>query len=259
MPEFKASSRYQINDPADPTRWTDLTVPADDDEASFEVERVGERTKVYRVLVPQGRHDFGAEFPLFTRERSDMDSSWSAGGELPRGEVGIVHKVGVAIASVVCDTPTRNRDIEKVLYNAHLCVEVNEDPILSGSLETLPIGFGVHHESQPANGLAAMDSTPDRYPFLYTNEDMKFAGKLSFPHCQWLREAMSESTGAGEGGADAPATDEDEDGEERETERDCGDETSSPTHSNRCVTLESDVLVTFYMHGVFGRVREPNG
>lgn len=249
MPEFKASARYQINDPADPTQWTDLTLEGDD--ATFAVEQVGERTKIFRVLIPKGPHAFGAELPLFDRERSAMDSSWK-NGQLPRGEVGIVHKVGVAIAPVVCDSPTRNRDIEKVLNNALLEVEVNDVTVIESSLETLPIGFGVHHESVATNGLAAMDSTPDRYPFLYTNEAMEFTGKLTLPNREWLREALGDD--AGEGGS----SDRDDD-DDRDTTRDCDDPTHGNASSRHCMTLESDVLLTFYMHGVFARVRDDNG
>jgi len=250
MPEFKSTSRYQINDPADPTHWTDLTLEGA--EATFAVERVGERTKVYRVLIPKGPHAFGAEFAMFNRERATMDSSWN-NGQLPRGEVGIVHKLGVAIAPVVCDTPTRNEDIEKVLNNTLIEVEINDVGIIEGSLETLPIGFGVHNDRITTNGLAAMDSTPDRYPFLYTNESMEFTGKLTLPNRQWLRDALEDS-GEEEGGSSADGRETDPD-----SSRDCDDPTHAAASERHCMTLESDVLLTFYMHGVFARVRDDNG
>lgn len=256
MTEFRASSRYQINDPADPTRWTDLTLEGD--AATFGVEHVGERTKVFRVLVPKGSHAFGAEFPLFQRERSAMDSSWNK-GELPRGEVGIVHKVGVAVAPLVCDRSTPNGDIARVLHNMLLQVAVNDVTILEGSLETLPIGFGVHHEDIASNGLAAMDATPDRYPFLYTNEAMTFTGKLVVPHREWLHTAMHAADAAGEGssGSSSDTSGKDDDDPDKD-DRDCGPPPSA-TGARTCMRLETDVLVTFYMHGVFGRVRDDNG
>jgi len=283
MPEFNASSRYQIIDRADPTQWIDLTL---EDDHSFAVEQVGERTKVFRVLIPKGRHAFGAEFPLFNRDRSAMDSSWNS-GQLPRGEVGIVHKVGVAIAPVVCDTRTRNADIEKVLNNALLEVEVNDVSLIEASLETLPIGFGVDHEGVATNGMAAMDATPDRYPLLFTNEAMEFTGKLVLPNREWLRDALEHSVGEGavrraaealELAAREAVSGSDDDNDEgaltraatefaravrrASTARDGDDDCSDTTHAGgarHCMTLESDVMVTFYLHGVFGRVRSENG
>jgi len=251
MPEYKETSRYSIPDPTDPTRWQDLTAPAD--EAVFEVEDAREDTKLYRVLVPKGAHDFGAEFPLFnvSREQSEMDSSWSTSGELPRREVGIVHRVGVAISPFVCDERTRDEDIAKVIANAYLAVEVNQSPVVDGSLETMPIGYGVAG-GPVTNGLPAADATPERFPLLYTNQAMRWEGKLSFPHRKWLREALASSAGSGgtRSGSDSD-TDADED--------DCGDSSSSSSGGGPCVRLESNVLVTFYMTGVFAKVRENDG
>lgn len=282
MPDFTPNSRYQIIDRADPTQWLDLTLA---DDNAFVVEQVGERTKVFRVLIPKGRHAFGAEFPLFNRERSAMDSSWN-NGRLPPNEVGIVHKVGVAIAPVVCDTRTRNADIEKVLSNALIEVKVNDVALLETSLETLPIGFGVDHESVATNGLAAMDATPDRYPLLFTNEEMEFTGRLVLPNREWLRDALEHGAGdsavrraaeALERAAREAATGDDDDDEgaltraatefaravrrastPRDGDSDCDDTHTGPG-TRHCMTLETDVLVTFYMHGVFGRLRTDNG
>ena len=255
MPEFKATSRYQITNPSDPTRWRDLTVEGA--EGDFVVRQVGERTKVFRVLIPKGRHDFGAEFPMFGRERSDMDSSWSAGGTLPRAEVGIVHQIGVGVIPVVGDRRTDPEDLLKVLSNAYLEVSVNDDPLVEGSLETLPTGFGVHGVPVLNNGFPASDAVPDRVPFLFTNEAMEFSGKLSFPNRPWLREALAEGEGAarpsggsGGGGRDPDERDPDE--------RECGDPSHADVDATLCVTLSTDVLVTFYMTGGFGRVVEPN-
>lgn len=239
-------SRYAF-DETDPTQWRDLN--ADEDSASFEVERVGERTLVHRQLIPPGRHPFGEEFKLFDREHSEMDSSWTSSGDLPRREVGIVHKIGVGIAPAVLDHRTLNEDIEKVLANAYIHVEVNERPLVKGSLETLPIGFGAH--SQVAtNGLPAADAVPDRFPVLYTNDQMRFSGEIKFPTRRWLKEALEEfeeelaARREGEEGGDT------ESGEE--TESDCSDDEGLDPDLV-CVT-RSPVLVTFYMTGIFGRV-----
>lgn len=242
MPEFKDSSRYSITDPADPTRWQDLTVAGDD--GLLDVVDVRESVRLFRVLVPRGVVHHGAEFQMFRRDASPMDSSWNRDGKLPRREVGIVHRVGVAIAPYVCDQRTDGDDIAKVIANAHLAVAVNQEPILAGSLETLPIGLGV--TQTVSNGLPAADAVPERFPLIYVNPSMHWEGTLSFPHRNWLYEAGA--------GAAAP-THHDSGGE------DGGDTTpncppTSGSGSRPCVTLESDVLLTFYMAGVFGRVRE---
>lgn len=248
MPEFKETSRYQIPDPTDPTRWRDLTAP--DDEAELDVEDAAERTKLFRVLVPRGRHEFGAEFPMFAvnREHTAMDSSFSPSGELPRREVGIVHKVGVGLSPYVLDQRTADDDIEKVIANAFMSVTINDEPFVEGSLETLPVGYGVAG-GPVTNGLPAADATPERFPLLYTNEAMRFGGKLSFPHRKWLKDSI----------APEPATEPVADDSEPSDERDCGDATHPSTGPTPCVTLGSDVLVTFYLTGVFGRVRESEG
>lgn len=246
MPDYKETSRYSIPDPTNPTIWRDLTVSGDD--AEFDVEGVREDTKLYRVLIPKGTHLEGSEFPLFKDggdDRSEMDTSWS-GDELPRREVGIVHRVGVAISPFVCDEPTEDEDIAKVLANAYLSVSSGSTPIVEGSLETLPIGFGVAGGTV-SNGFPAADAVPERYPQIFTNPAMRWEGKLSFPHRKWLHGAVAtpstnSTSGTGDGDSDT------------DTINNCDDSGSS---SNKpCVRLRSNVLVTFYMTGVFGRVRE---
>ncbi|MGE0789750.1 MAG: hypothetical protein AB7S26_29020 [Sandaracinaceae bacterium] len=244
MPEYKETSRYSIPDPTNPTRWRDLTEPATAPE--IRVEEVREDTKVYRVLIPAGTHDHGAEFALFVaREQTPMDSSWT-GHQLPAREIGIVHRIGVGVAPFLCDQRTSDEDIAKVLANAYLHVEVNEHVVVAGSLETLPIGYGVAN-GPVTNGFAAADATPDRFPLVYTNPIGRWTGTLSFPHRKWLRAALAAEPGAPSGGTASSA----------DTDDDVNDPCKPHSHSaGPCVRLSSHVLVTFYMTGVFGRVVE---
>ncbi|HHH28148.1 MAG TPA: hypothetical protein ENK57_07355 [Polyangiaceae bacterium] len=250
MPTPKATSRYQITDPNDPTRWRDLSV-SDADAADFRTRNVGERAKVYRVLIPKGRHEFGATFPLFERARSKMDASWDK-GVLPHKEVGIVHRIGVGVSPVVCDQRTDRGDITRVLSNAYIQVAVNDETILEGSLETLPIGLGVHGADLLNNGLPAADAVPDRVPFIYTNREAKFSGAISLPQRSWLQDAMTHMNAPGEPSADGA------DGSGGADTEPCG-RAEPPPASTHCMTLETDVLVTLYMIGVFAEVVEtPN-
>ncbi|MCB9565619.1 MAG: hypothetical protein H6710_00055 [Myxococcales bacterium] len=216
------------------------------------------------MLIPKGRHDFGAEFPMFGRERSEMDSSWSASGTLPRAEVGIVHQIGVGVSPVVGDHRTDPEDVLKVLANAYLEVSVNDEALIEGSLETLPTGFGAYGMPVVNNGFPASDAVPDRVPFLFTNEEMEFRGKLSFPNRPWLRDALAEAEAAAPAASSpAPATPaKSRRGASSARDAEAAPECSDPSHADvdatMCVTLETDVLVTFYMTGVFGRVVEPN-
>lgn len=247
MPAHTEHSRYAF-DETDPTQWRDLNAAENDPDAEFEVEGVAERTLVYRQLIPPGRHPFGAEFKLFdvNREQNEMDSSWTSSGDLPRREVGIIHKIGIGVAAAVLDHRTDNEDIEKVLSNAYLSVKVNDRPFVRGSLETLPVGFGVYG-GPPTNGFPAADAVPDRFPVAYTNEKMRFDGTIRFPPRPWLQKALEDYAATM---AKPEEADTDEDGN---TERDC-DNSSANGDRVTCVTLRSPVLVTFYMTGIFGRI-----